>query len=125
VGRGILPIARRRVGGTSGRRGGGVFSSAKGVEKLDHPPQSVEVEYVCGTGRRGQRRWISRGLGCVDGNGRVTAVGQPNDDIGMLTVAEADDRQLLSAEGMMGMGNGHESRRRLGQRGSALRRSRP
>jgi hypothetical protein len=33
---------------------------------------------------------------------------------------DADDGQLLSAEGMMGMRDGHESQSKLGGRGSAL-----
>ncbi len=97
-----------------------IFSSAKGVEKLDHPTQPVEVEQVRDLRQGDRRRGIGRWLGRVEGDGRVTAVGQPDDDIGMLTATEADDGQLLSAERMMRMGNGHESRRGLGQWGSAL-----
>lgn len=50
----------------------------------------------------------------------MTAIRQPDDDVGALATADADDGQLLSPEGMMGMRDRHESRRELGRRGSAL-----
>jgi hypothetical protein len=51
---------------------------------LNHLTQPVEVEHVCGLRQR---------LGCVEGDGRVAAVGQADDDIRALTVTETDERQ--------------------------------
>ena len=66
-----------------------------------------------------------REIGCIEGSGGMTAVGQSDNDIRVFTAADADDRQLLSAEWMMRMGNCYESRRGLGQRGGALGLCRP
>ncbi len=50
----------------------------------------------------------------------MTAIGQADNDIRAGAVADTNDGQLLSAERVMGMRDGHESRRELGSRGSAL-----
>jgi hypothetical protein len=75
------------------------------------------------------RRQVSgSGFSCVgvaQSDGGMTAIGQPDNDVGALTMTDGDDRQWLSAKGVMGMGNGHESQRNLGRRGSALGLCRP
>ena len=52
-------------------------------------------------------------------------VGESDNELGIHSAPKADDLDLLAAERMMGMGDGDESRRRLGRRGSALGASRP
>jgi hypothetical protein len=41
-------------------------------------------------------------------------IGEPDDEVRISPPADADDRELLTAEGMMRMGNGHPSGKRLG-----------
>jgi hypothetical protein len=50
----------------------------------------------------------------------MAAVGQPDNDIRAGAVADADHRQLLSSQWVVGMSDGHESQRDLGRRGSVL-----
>jgi hypothetical protein len=47
-------------------------------------------------------------------------VRESDDEIGIEPPADLDDLDLLSAERVMGMGNGHEFRRGLGGGGSVL-----
>ena len=56
----------------------------------------------------------------AEGDGGVAAIGQTHDDIRALTTADADDGQLLSAERVLWMGNGYQSQRERGRRGSVL-----
>jgi hypothetical protein len=71
-------------------------------------------------GRQDRRRGIRWEIGCIDSHGGMAAIGEPDNDVRVFAMTDGDDRQLLSAERMMGMGYGHESRRGLGQWGSAL-----
>ena len=89
--------------------------------QLDHLTQSRRGRADGATAIGGQARMSSVLVGVAEGDGGMAAVRQADDDdVGILAVADADDRQLLPPEGMMGMGDGHESRRSLGGRGSAL-----
>lgn len=56
----------------------------------------------------------------MEGDGRVRAIGQADNEVGVRTAAEAEDSEPLTAERVMGMRDGHESQRLLGGRGSAL-----
>jgi hypothetical protein len=91
---------------------------AEAIDELGHLTQALEIEQM-----RRERKG-SRGVGGVicraEGDSGMAAVGQTDDDVGALAVADADDGESLSAERMVGMRNGHESRRVLGGRGSAL-----
>lgn len=61
--------------GISGRRVRGRPSSANGVEVLNHSTQPVDVEHMRGVGRPDRRRGIHREISCLEGNGRVAAIG--------------------------------------------------
>ena len=90
---------------------------AECVDEVGHLTQTLEIEQMR------SRRKGSRGGGVVcgaEGDGSMAAIGQADDDVRALAVTDADDGELLSAEGMMGMRDRHESRRGLGRRGSAL-----
>lgn len=93
---------------------------AKAIDESGHLSQSVDVKEVRGVAERKSGRGIRREVGGVQSDSGMSAVWQADDDVGVLALTDADDRQLLSVERMMGMGDGHESRRGLGRRGSAL-----
>lgn len=48
------------------------------------------------------------------------AIGHAHDEIRIRTSANANQLDLLAAEGMVRMNDGYESQRRLGKRGSVL-----
>ncbi len=90
------------------------------VDPLGHLPKALEVEEVRSIDGRRRKQGVRSGVGGAEGHGRMTAIGQADNDIRAGAMANTDDRQLLSAERVMGMRDGHESRRKLGSRGSAL-----
>ena len=93
---------------------------AEVVDELCQLTQPLEIEEVrSGDGRKGCPR-VGGVVGGAERHSGMAAIGQTHDDIRAVTVADTDDRQLLSAEGMMGMRDGHESQSKLGGRGSAL-----
>jgi hypothetical protein len=83
------------------------------IEQLDDPTQTVEVEEVLGPGLR---RQIRRGgvIGAAQGDGGVAAVREPDDEVGIIPAAKANDRDALTAQRMMRMRDGDESQRRWG-----------
>jgi hypothetical protein len=83
------------------------------IEKLNDRPQALEVEQVLGCGLGGVlgRREV---VGAAQGDGGVSSVREPDDDVGVGPPAEANDLNTLTAEGVMRMGDGDKSRRRLG-----------
>ena len=99
---------------------------AERVDELSHLTQALEIKQrrrECG--RKGRRGAGNRVVRRAEGDGGMAAVGQLDDDVGALAAADADDRQLLPPEGMMGMRDRHESRRALRERGGALGMCRP
>ncbi len=90
------------------------------VDPLGHLPKALEVEEVRSIGGRRRKQGVRSGVSSAEGHGRMTAIGQADNDIRAGAVADADDGQLLSAERVMGMRDRHESRRELGRKGSAL-----
>jgi hypothetical protein len=93
--------------------------SSDAIEHLEDLTEAVEVEEVIGP------RWPlilrrSEIIGAAQGNGGMPPVGESDDEVGILSTPKADDLDLLAAERVMRMGDGDESRRRLGRRGSAL-----
>jgi len=80
---------------------------------LDDPAQPIEVEQVRGPWLRGE---IRRGgvVGAAQGDGGVAPVWEPDDEIGIIPSAKANDLDALTAQGMMRMGDCDESRRGLG-----------
>ena len=83
------------------------------IEELDEPPQAVEVKEVFGP-RLGRvlRRW--GGVRAAQGNRGVSSIRKPDDEVRIAAAAQANDLDTLTAEGVMGMGDGDESRRRRG-----------
>jgi hypothetical protein len=99
---------------------GQAAAPAEVIDALRQLTQPLEIEAVrCGAGRKGYGglRGVVGGAEC---DGRMAAIGQPHDDIRPRTVADTDDRQVLSAERVMRMRDGHASRRGWGRGGSAL-----
>jgi hypothetical protein len=108
-----------------GRRGevgvaGRVASLARdAIEEQAGLTEPVEIEEVI------RPRWslavVGGGpVGAAHGDGGMVPVRESDDEIGIEASADLDDLELLSAERVMGMGDGDESRRRLGEGGSVL-----
>jgi hypothetical protein len=94
------------------------------IEELEDSTEAVEIQEMIG------RRWgiILRRrevIGAAQGDGGMPPVGESDDEIRIVSAAESDDLGPLTAERMMRVGNGDESRRRLECRGSVLWASRP
>jgi hypothetical protein len=89
------------------------------IEELKDLAQAVEIQQVI--------RW-ERGIGCgrgeiiraAQGDGGMPPVRESDDEIRINPSAELEDLDALAAERMMRMGDGDESRRRLGGGGSLL-----
>jgi hypothetical protein len=114
---GTMGVILVRIG--RGRRGGVVASrrrptgSSDAIEHLEDLTEAVEIEEMTGP------RWPiilrrSQIIGAAQGDGGMPAVRESDDEIGIDSTPKADDLDLLAAERMMGMGDGDESRRRLG-----------
>ena len=90
--------------------------SRDAIEEQADLTEPVEIEEVI-------RLWRSLALGrgglvsAAHGDGGMMPVRESDDEIGIEAAAELDDLDLLSAERVMGMGDGDESRRGLGWRG--------
>ena len=114
-------------------RGDGVDGASRGasfardaIEEQAGVTEPVEIQEVI---RAGWDLALRRGgiVGAAHGDGGMVPVRESDDEIGIEPPAELDDLDLLSAERVMGMGDGDESRRGLGEGGSvreAFRRSR-
>jgi hypothetical protein len=91
--------------------------SGDAIEKLEDLTDAAKIQKV--------GRWrISLGrteiISAAQRDGGVPPVRESDDEIRIDSSAETDDFDPLSAERMMGMGDGDESRGWLGQGGSAL-----
>jgi len=94
------------------------------IEHLEDLPEAVEIQEV---------NWPGRGIslrereiiGAAEGDGGMPSVGESDDEIRIDSPPETNDLDALSTKGVMGMGDGDESRRRLGRTGSALGAFRP
>ena len=94
-------------------------SSADRRERCDRAPggltEAIEIQEVVGP------RWeiilrVREIIGVAQGDGGMPPVGKLDDEIGIRSATKADDLDLLAPERMMGMGDGDQSRRRLGRR---------
>jgi hypothetical protein len=83
------------------------------IEELNGPAQAREVEQVQGV-RPGRVVGYGGVVGAAQGDGGVAPVREPDDEIGVSSSAQANDLDALTAEGVMRMGDGDESRRRWG-----------
>jgi hypothetical protein len=82
------------------------------IEEPDHGPKPLELQEVLG------RRWGrdvggQAVVGAAQGDGGVAAVREPDDEVGVVPAAQANDLDALTAEGVMRVGNRDGSRRRL------------
>jgi hypothetical protein len=119
--RGILsPSQGRRAAGISAGRVGETPCSAEVVDELRQLTQALEIEQMRSVNGRKGSRGVDRVVRGTEGDGGMAAIGQTHDDVRAHAAADADNGQLLSAKGVMGMGDGHQSGRELGGRGSAL-----
>jgi hypothetical protein len=128
------PIDTSDVGSTGmilsragGVRGNGVDVAGRGaslardaIEEQAGLAEPVELEEVIRPGRG--LVVVGRGgiVRAAHGDGGMVPVRESDDEIGIEPSAEPDDLDLLSTERVMGMGDGHESRRGLGGGGSVL-----
>jgi hypothetical protein len=93
------------------RRGPTVAGDA--IKELKDPAQAVEIQQV--------GRW-ERGIGCGRGeiiraaqrDGGMPAIRESDDEVRIDSPAEPDDLDPLPAQGMVGMGDRGESRKRSG-----------
>jgi hypothetical protein len=109
----ILPRPRRVRGGevALGRRHPAVSSDA--IEELEGLTEAVEIQEVI---RPRREIALGRGeiIGAAQGDGGMPAVRETDDEIRIGSAAKPDDLDPLATKWMMGMGDGDESRRRLG-----------
>jgi len=91
---------------------GGALRLGQTIEQPDDLTQTIEVEQVLGSqgGRTFQRRSV---IGAAQGDGGVAPVGEHDNQVRIVPSAKANDLDTLTPKGMMGMGDGDESRRRL------------
>ena len=114
---GTMGVILTRIG--RGRRCGVVVSrrrprvSSDAIEHLEDLTEAVEIEEMIGPQWPIllRRRQI---IGATQGDGGMPSVGKSDDEVGILSATKADDLDLLAAERMMGMGDGDQSRWRLG-----------
>jgi hypothetical protein len=99
-------------GGFRGR-GCGRLSAGDVVEEPDGGPEPLEVQEVLGPGW-GRVVGGQAVVGAAQGEGGVTPVREPDDEVGVVPPAQANDLYALTAEGVMRVGDGDESRRKLG-----------
>ena len=83
------------------------------LEELEGLTKAVEIEEVIRPRRGIALGWGGR-VGAAQGDGGRPPVGESDDEIRIKSPAEPDDLDPLSAERMMRMGDGDESRRRSG-----------
>jgi len=109
----MLPrVVGCRPGG-SAVGGAGRRSLGDAIEEGEGPAQALEVEQVLG-GRRGQALERGDGVGAAQGDGGMTSVRESDNEIRITSPAQTNDLDPLTAERMVWMGDGDESRRRLG-----------
>ncbi len=109
----ILPRIGRVRGGVLvlSRRHLAVSSDA--IEESEDLTEAVEIQEVI-------RPWgeiaVGRGeiVGAAQGDGGMPSVRETDDQIWIVSAAKPDDLDPLATKRMMGMGDGDESRRRLG-----------
>jgi hypothetical protein len=115
----ILSRFRRGRRGEVGVAGRVATFPRDAIEEQAGLTEPIEIEEVI-------RPWRSlaevRGapVGATHGDGGMVPVRESDDEIGIEASANLDDFKLLSAKRVMGMGDGDESRRGLGEGGSVL-----
>ena len=111
----LARIARGRRCGVVVSRGPTLSSEA--IEHLEDLTEALEIEEVIGPSWQLILR-RSEIIGVAHGHGGMPPVGETDNELRIRATPQADDLDLLAAERMMGMGDGDQSRGRLGRRGS-------
>jgi hypothetical protein len=113
----ILSRPGRVRGGEVGVAGRGSTVARDAIEEQAGLTESVAIQEVI---RPGRGLAVGRGgrVSAAHGDGGMVPVRESDDEIGIEASADLDDLDLLSAERVMGMGDGYESRRGLGGGGS-------
>jgi hypothetical protein len=96
------------------RRGGDTPPLAAALHEAHHLAQPIECE---------QRRWVwwrcirqgARIVGRTHSECGVGPIREPHDEVRISPLSDPDQGDALAAERVMGMGDGHRFRRRLGQ----------
>jgi len=99
--------------------GQGATVARDAIEEQAGLTESVEVQEVI---RPGRGLAVGRGgiVSAAHGDGGMVPVRESDDEIGIEASADLEDLDLLTAERVMRMCDGCESRRRLGGGGSVL-----
>ena len=115
----ILSRSGRGRRGEVGVAGRGATLARDAIEEQAGQTEPVEIEKVT---RLGRGLVVGRGgiVSAAHGDGGMVPVRESDDEIGIEASADLDDLDILSAERVMGMGDGDESRRGLGGGGSVL-----
>jgi hypothetical protein len=87
--------------------------SSDAIEELEDLAEAVEIQEVI---RPRREIALGRGeiIGAAQGDGGMPSIGKADDEIRVVSAAKPDDLDSLATKRMMGMGDGDESRRRLG-----------
>ena len=93
--------------------GQGATVARDAIEEQAGLAESVDIQEVI---RPGRGLAVGRGgiVSAAHGDGGMVPVRESDDEIGVEPAADLDDLDLLSAERVMRMRDGDESRRRLG-----------
>jgi hypothetical protein len=116
----LSPARGGRGAENSAGRLGKTPLSAETIDELGDLTQTLKIEQMRSVNGRKDSGGVESVVGGAEGDGGVATIRQTHDDVRALTAANADDGQLLSTERVMGMGDGHQSQREWGRRGSAL-----
>ena len=109
----ILPRIGRVRGGVLALSRRHLTVSSDAIEESEDFTEAVEIQEVI-------RPWgeiaLGRGeiVGAAQGDGGMPSVRETDDQIRIVSAAKPDDLDPLATKRMMGMGDGDESRRRLG-----------
>ena len=98
--------------------------SSDAIEELEGLAKAVEIQEMIRPWREIALGW-GEIIGAAQGDGGMPSVRETDDEIRVVSAAKSDDLDPLATKRVMRMGDGDESRRRLGWGGSALRGSRP
>ena len=109
----LARVERGRRGVRDRGRCAGRPSSSDAIEEVEDLTEAVEIEEVIRPWRGIVLGWGGI-VGAAHGDGGMPPVRESDDEIRIESPAEPDDLDPLSAERMMRMGDGDESRRRLG-----------
>jgi hypothetical protein len=109
----MLPRAPWGCPGGVGGRGCGRLPLGDLVEESDGRPEPLKAQEVFSR-RPGRAVGGEAVVGTAQGDGGVSPVGEPDDEVGVGSPAQTNNLDAPTAEGVVRMGDGDESRSRLG-----------